>query len=106
MLAAKMISISNVEEETDDENARQEPQEPVADRGLCERVDGAHDSTARQEGSQNGKHERAEDQPDIPGLQHATFFLHHHRVQERSSGEPWENRGVLNRVPSPISAPT
>src|SRR6185437_6312252 len=106
MFTAKMIAIANVEEETDNEDASQEPKEPVADRGLGKCVDGADDSAARQERSQNGKHERAEDQPHVPGLQHAALFLHHHRVQERRASEPWKNGGVLNRVPSPVPTPS
>src|SRR5690349_7300831 len=106
MLAAEMITIANVEEETDDQDASQKPKKPIPNRRLRKCVYRADDAAARQEGSQNGKHEGAEDQPNVPGLQHAALFLHHHRMQEGSSGEPRENRGVLNRVPAPVTAPS
>ena len=41
----------------------------------------------------------------VPDFQHAAFFLHHDRVQERRAGEPRHERGVFYRIPAPVAAP-
>src|SRR5579859_5897211 len=105
MFAAQMLAVSDVKEEANHERDAQEPKEPFADGRLRERMHRTYDAAPRQERSQNGKHERGEDQPHIPSLQHAAFFLHHYRMQERRPREPWEERGVLHRVPTPVAAP-
>src|SRR5690242_1438688 len=100
-----MIAVPDVEVETDREDHCQEPHKPLAYRGLGEGVYRTHNAATGQKGSQNREHERGEDEPDIPRFQHAPFLLHHHRMQERRSGEPREERRVFNRIPSPIAAP-
>ena len=55
--------------------------------------------------AQQRQKERGEDQPHVPLLHHAALLLHHHRVQERRPGQPRHQRGVLHRVPAPVSTP-
>src|ERR1700716_4589916 len=66
----------------------------------------ADDSAASEKRSEDCKPERGEDQPHIPDLQHAAFFLHHHGMQEGRAREPGHERGVLDGVPSPVAAPS
>ena len=68
-------------------------------------MDRTDDSASREERSQNREPEGREHQPHVPRLQHAALFLHHHRVQESRTGKPRHKRGILDRVPSPVTAP-
>jgi len=44
-------------------------------------------------------------QHHVPDLEHALLFLNHDRVQERRSNQPWHQRGILDRIPTPEAAP-
>ena len=68
-------------------------------------MDGLDKTGAREQRPEDGEHEGAEDEPDVPGLHHAALLLHHDRVQEGGAGEPGHERGVFNGVPSPVAAP-
>src|SRR5215468_7227731 len=105
MFAAKMVTIPDVEEQTDNKNKKQKPSKPFADWRLSKGVDRINDSAPGKKSSQNGKHERGENEPHIPRLQHAALLLHHHGMQEGRSREPREEGRVLDRIPSPIAAP-
>ena len=65
----------------------------------------ADNSATGQERSEYCEPKCREDQPHVPGLQHAAFFLHHHGMQKGSAGEPRHQRRVLNRVPGPVASP-
>ena len=43
---------------------------------------GTDDAAAGEECPENREPERGEDEPHIPDLQHAAFFLHHDGVEE------------------------
>ncbi len=62
-------------------------------------------AAARQECPEDAKQKRAEHQPHVPDLHHAALFLHHHGVQERRARQPRQERRILDRIPSPITAP-
>ena len=106
VLAAQVIFVLEEEENEDREGDRQEPCEPASDRRLREGVDGTDDAAAGEERSENRQPERGEDQPHVPDLQHAALFLHHDGMQEGGADEPRHERGVLDRVPSPVAAPS
>src|ERR1700721_891421 len=106
MRAAQVGFILEKEKEKYDQSNCEEPCKPVADGRLGEGMDGADDSAAGEKGSENGKPEGGEDQPHVPHLQHAAFFLHHGGVQEGGAGEPGHERRIFNRIPSPVAAPT
>ena len=75
------------------------------DGRLAERVDRLEDPGADEERAEQGERERRDDQRDVPDLEHPAFLLDHHRVQERGADQPRHQRGVLDRIPSPVAAP-
>src|SRR4051812_30588798 len=101
-----MLTVKNEEQRTDRQRQRQEAEEPRPDRRLRKSMDRTNHSTARQEGAKDRESKSREDQPHVPDLQHATLFLHHYRMEESRSGQPREERCILNRIPAPVSAPT
>ena len=105
VLALQMRLVLDEKEEEHDEADAEEPGEPVADRRLRESVYRADDAAAREKRSENREPEGGEDQPHVPHFQHAALFLHHHGMQEGGAGEPRHQRGVLDRIPSPVAAP-
>ena len=105
MLAAQVRLVHQEEIEERGEGDDQEPSEPFPYRRLREGVDGADNPTTREEGPEDGKPERSEDEPHVPDLQHAAFFLHHHGMQESGAGEPWHQRCIFDGVPSPVASP-
>ena len=62
-------------------------------------------SRTREERSQNGQAESRNQQRQVPYAQHPTAFLHQHRVNICSSGNPRKQRCVFNRVPCPHATP-
>src|SRR5690349_4381870 len=105
MFAAKVLVILNEEVDKHREADAQEPREPRSNGRLREGVYRLNDAAAGEECPENGEPECAEDQPHVPDLQHAAFLLHHDRVQEGGTEKPRHERGVLDWVPAPISAP-
>ena len=83
-----------------------ECEEPRPDRALRERVDRVDDAGSREERPEQRERERDDHQQDVPDLQHPALLLDHHRVQERRRGEPRHQRGVLDRIPGVVPAPT
>ena len=45
-------------------------------------------------------------QGQVPYPQHAATLLNQYGVNVRSTGEPWNERSILNRIPCPHAAPT
>ena len=58
-----------------------------------------------EERPEDREHAGGEHQRHVPHLQHPALLLDHHRVQERGTGQPRHQRGVLDRVPRPVAAP-
>src|SRR5580704_3717749 len=106
MLRFEVISLQQESEEADGEDNHEKGSEPAADGRLGEGVDGTNQAGSREVGSQDAEQEGAKDEPDIPVLHHAAFFLHHDRVQKRSARKPGHETSILHRVPAPISTPT
>src|ERR1035441_1977749 len=99
MLAAQVRFVLEEEKYEYEERDAEDPCEPVADGRLRKGVNGTDDSATREERTQDGEPECGEDQPHVPHLQHATLFLHHHRVQEGGAGEPRHERSILDGIP-------
>ncbi len=89
-----------------DDAHHEESGEPVADRRLREGMDGGDDATSRNEGAEHRQQKGRHDQRHVPLAQHPSFLLHHHRMQERRAGQPWQERGVLHRIPRPVAPPS
>ncbi len=105
VFAGQIRLVGKEESGENDENDYQEPLEPSANRGLREGVNRIQHAAASQVRPEDGEPERGEDQPHVPDLQHAALLLHHDRVQEGGASEPGQQGRVLDRVPSPVSAP-
>ena len=60
----------------------------------------------RQEGAEDGQRERRDRQGEVPHPHQAAPFLHEGRVEVGRPAEPGQQRGVLDRVPTPEAAPT
>src|SRR5947209_2845133 len=101
----QMIAVFHIEEQADAQADDQHADEPCADTGLRKSMYRGHHAAAGEESAQDRKQERDENQPDVPGLHHAAFFLHHHRVQESGAAQPWQQRSIFYRVPAPVTAP-
>ena len=68
-------------------------------------MDGAHHAASCQERSEQAHGIGQDDQHHVPDLQHAFLFLNHYGVQEGRSNQPWHQRRILDRIPSPEAAP-
>src|SRR6201988_661697 len=101
-----MTLVLKKEEKENREADRQKPREPGSDRRLREGVNGADDTAAWEERAEKGEPEGGEDEPHVPHLQHAAFFLHHYRMKEGGADQPRHQRSVLDGIPSPIAAPS
>src|ERR1039458_7658071 len=106
VLALQVRPVRYKEKGADRQGQPDEDQEPGADRGLREGVHRTDHTRAREEGPEHGEQEGREGERHVPDLQHAALFLHHDGMQKRCAGEPGHERGILNRVPSPVTAPS
>ena len=83
-----------------------EIEEHAADRRLGERMHGGNQAAAGQEGAIDAQRKGEDDERHVPDFEHPLLFLDHDRMQERGTREPGKQRGVLNRVPTPVPAPS
>ena len=83
----------------------QEDEEEVADTRLRERVHARDHAGARDERAEDRQEPGADDQSEIPLLQHPALFLNHDRVEECGHHEPRQQRGVFHGIPGPVAAP-
>src|SRR6185437_12035243 len=105
VVGLQMIVLQDIGEQTHRQHNHQEYPEPVPDGRLRKGMHRTHQSRARQQSSHNRQHESDKDQPHVPRLHHAALFLHHHRMQKRRPGQPWHQRRIFHRIPSPVAAP-
>ena len=70
------------------------------------RMDRRQNSGAGEKCAEDRQAESDDDQRQIPHLQHAPPFLDLDRMQKRRCREPRHERGVLHRIPGPVTAPT
>ena len=67
-----------------------------------------HGTDHARAGEKSPKHRQQEcrkDERHVPDFQHAAFLLHHDGVQKRGAGQPWHERSIFHRIPSPVAAP-
>ncbi len=85
----------------DNERAKEHEAHIVAGEG----VNGFHQAAARDECAHDAEAERQARAHDGPALEHAPVLVHGEAVDKRRGNEPWQKRGIFNRVPAPVSAP-
>ena len=70
-----------------------------------ESVDGSEHARAHEEGAEKREREGENGEKDRPDFQRLALFHHRRAVKKRRAGDPRHERGVLDRVPEPESAP-
>ncbi len=69
-------------------------------------MDRVHDTGPGQERAEESQREREDDEQHVPDPKHSALLLDHDRVQESRCREPRHERGVLDRIPRVVAAPT
>ena len=68
-------------------------------------VDRGEHARSHQEGPDQRQREGKDREQDGPDLERAALFHHHGGMEQRRTGEPRHQRGVLDRIPEPVAAP-
>ena len=104
-LAFEQVQARDQEEGREDDDEDDQHAEPGANRRLGKRVYRRHHPAAREERAVDAQGKGGDDQDHVPDLEHALFFLDHHRVQKSRAGQPGQQGGIFDRIPTPVPAP-
>src|SRR5262245_48612991 len=69
-------------------------------------MNGRQYAGANEECSQKAQRECSDSEQHCPALKATSCFCYCERMNQSCAYEPWHERGILNRIPKPPSAPT
>ena len=105
--ALEVLATHNPGNEQDDQGAEHDGEEQVERHGVVvEGMDRLDEARTGDERAEHDKDEREGGGEDGPALHHVAATVHGEGVDHGDGDKPGEKRGVLDRVPAPIPAPT